>query len=177
MGAAIVKQVAVVQHQRLTSPAPIRGGHNVTRFDCGEPSLNLWLEKHALIAATMRTANTFVVCRGRRVVGYFSLANGAVDHNKTTAKIRRNTPDPIPATVLARLAVHNADKEQGLGRDLLIDASRRILAAAKHSAARLVVVHPLNTTAAAFYEKFGFRPLRGDTTAMFIALATLADGL
>jgi predicted N-acetyltransferase YhbS len=111
------------------------------------------------------------------VVGYFSIANGAVDHNKTTAKVRRNTPDPIPATVLARLAVETAEKGRGLGRDLLIDASRRILLAAKHSAARLLIVHPLNDTAASFYEKFGFRSLRGETTAMFITLDTLADGL
>jgi predicted N-acetyltransferase YhbS len=125
----------------------------------------------------MRTANTFVVCRGRKVVGYYSLANGAVAHATTSAKVRRNTPDPIPATVLARLAVATAEKGQGLGRDLLIDASRRILAAAKHSAARLVIVHPLNDGAAAFYVKFGFRPLGADTTALYLPLATLADGL
>lgn len=111
------------------------------------------------------------------MVGYFSLANGAVDHDKTTAKVRRNTPDPIPATVLARLAVDNAEKGQGLGRDLLIDASRRILSAAKHSAARLLIVHPLNDSAALFYEKFGFRRLQSDATAMYVTLDTLADGL
>lgn len=169
--------MAAAVQPKLTAPSPLRPAHNVSAFDCGEPSLNLWLEKHALVAVSTRTANTFVVSRGRKVVGYFSIANGAVDHNKTTAKVRRNTPDPIPATVLARLAVDNAEKGQGLGRDLLVDASRRILSAAKHSAARLLIVHPLTETAASFYEKFGFRPLRGDTTAMFITLDTLADGL
>jgi predicted N-acetyltransferase YhbS len=169
--------MAAVAPPKLTAPSPLRPAHNVSAFNCGEPSLNLWLEKHALVAVGSRTANTFVVCRGRKVVGYFSIANGAVDHNKTTAKVRRNTPDPIPATILARLAVDNAEKGHGLGRDLLIDANRRILLAAKHSAARLLIVHPLTDTAAAFYEKYGFRSLRGDTTAMFITLNTLADGL
>lgn len=162
---------------RLTAPSPIGPNHNVSAFDCGEPSLNLWLQKHALVAVGTRTANTFVSCRGRRVVGYFSIANGAVDHDKTTAKVRRNTPDPIPATVLARLGVDNLEKGHGLGRDLLIDASRRILLAARHSAARLVIVHPLTEAATSFYAKYGFRPLKADMTAMFISLDTLADAL
>ena len=90
---------------KLTRPAILRAGHNLERFDCGEDILSIWLRKRALAAVSDRTANTFVVCRGRRVVGYFSLANGAVAHSDTSAKVRQNMPDPIPATVLARLAV------------------------------------------------------------------------
>jgi predicted N-acetyltransferase YhbS len=151
--------------------------HAVAPFDSGEPSLNLWLQKHALLAVGTRTANTFVVCRGDAVVGYFSLANGAVAHTQTSAKVRRNTPDPIPATVLARLAVDVTEHGAGLGRDLLADAGRRVLAAAEHSAARLLLVHPLNSAAASFYEHYGFRPLRGDTAAMYIPLQALVEGL
>lgn len=162
---------------KLTAPTPLRAAHKTAGFNCGEPSLNLWLERHALVAASARTANTFVVCRGRKVVGYFSIANAAVDHDKTSAKVRRNTPDPIPATLLARLAVDNAEKGNGLGESLLVDAGRRILLAAKHSAARLLIVHPLTEMAVAFYAKYGFRPLKGETSAMFITLDTLADGL
>ena len=161
----------------LSKPAAIRGGHDLATFDCGEPALNYWLVRHALAAAAMRTANTIVVCRGRRVVAYYSLANGAVDHATTSAKVRRNTPDPIPATVLARLAVESNEKGRGLGADLFADAVRRVLIASNHSAARLMIVHPLNNRAASFYEKLGLRRIRGDTTAMCIALDTLIGGL
>lgn len=165
------------QAPRLTAPAPLLPSHNVSRFDCAEPSLNLWLQKHALLASGMRTANTFVACRGELVVGYFSLANAAVAHVQTSAKIRRNTPDPIPATLLARLGVDVTEKGRGMGADLLADAARRVLAAAEYSAARLLLVHPLNSNAAAFYDRYGFKPLQGETTAMYIPLMTLADGL
>jgi ribosomal protein S18 acetylase RimI-like enzyme len=163
---------------KLTRPSPIRGGHNVAKFDCGEPVMNLWLEKHALVSSQMRTANTFVVCRGRRVIGYYSLANAAVAHSETSAKVRRNTPEPIPATLLARLAVDKSEQGQNLGRNLLMDACRRVLLGAKHTAARLLLVHPLNERAVNFYRRYNFRHLKSDgSSVMYIALDTLADGL
>ena len=162
----------------LASPEPIRSEHVTADFSSGEPSLDSWLRSHALAAATMRTANTFVVCRADKVAGYYSLANGAVAHSVTSAKVRRNTPDPIPATVLARLAVDTSEQRKGLGRELLIDAAKRTMAAAAaHSAARILIVHPLHDKAARFYDKFGFKPLKGDATALYITLDTLADGL
>lgn len=161
----------------LSRPEPINVTHDLTGFDCGARSLNLWLRQHALAAAARRTANTFVVCRGSRVVGYYSLANGAVAHDGASAKVRRNTPDPIPATILARLAVDASEKGRGLGRDLLVDVFRKTLIGARLTAARLLIVHPLDDGAAAFYAKFGFRPLGGATTALYLPIATLADGI
>lgn len=158
-------------------PQPINETHELTAFDCGAASLNLWLGQHARSAAARRTANTFVVCRGNRVVGFYSLANGAVAHGAVSAKVKRNTPDPIPATILARLAVDQREKGQGLGRDLLIDAFRKVLIGTKFTAARLLVVHPLDDSATAFYAKYGFHKLGGDTTALYLPIETLADGL
>ena len=145
----------------------------MSNFDCGEEVLNLWLEKRALPAIAARTANTFVVCRGRQVVGYFSLANSAVAHKDASAKVRRNTPDPIPATLLARLAVDSTEQGQGIGEDLLRDAMRRTLAGAKISASKMLIVHALNAKAHQYYSDRGFIPLRGDTNALFMPLDTI----
>jgi GNAT superfamily N-acetyltransferase len=162
---------------KLTKPAPLRGGHNLTGFDCGEEVLNVWLRKRALPAIAARTANTFVVCRGRRVIGYFSLANGAVAHKETSAKVRRNMPDPIPATLLARLALDQTEQGHGRGGDLLQEAMKRTLAGAKHSAARLLIVHALNSKASDFYNKHGFIPLKGETNALYMPLTTIVAAL
>ena len=75
----------------LSPPESICEAHDLTGFDCGAPSLDLWLRQHARPAALRRTANTFVVCRGAQVVGYYSLANGAVAHGGASAKVRRNS--------------------------------------------------------------------------------------
>lgn len=160
----------------LSPPEPIGQAHDLSAFDCGAPSLDLWLRQYARPAAIRRTANTFVVCRAARVVGYYSLANGAVAHGGVSAKVRRNTPDPIPATILARLAVDVTQKGRGLGRDLLVDAFLKVLLGARFTAARLLIVHPLDEGAAAFYAKYGFRALGGDTTALYLPVATLGDG-
>lgn len=161
----------------LSRPEPINDTHDLIGFDCGARSLNLWLRQHALAAAARRTANTFVVCRGARVVGFYSLANGAVAHGGASAKVRRNTPDPIPATILARLAVDVSEKGRGLGRDLLVDAFAKVLVGTRFTAARLLVVHPLDDNAAEFYAKYGFAKLGGETTALYLPVATLAEGV
>lgn len=162
------------KNPKLSKPAVLKAGHVLTGFDCGEESLNAWLNKRALPAIAARTANTFVVCRGKRVVGYFSLSNGAAVHADTSAKVRQNMPDPIPATVLGRLAIDKTEAGKGLGEDLLQDAAKRALAGAKYSAARLLIVHALNDKATRFYEKHGFKALKGDTNALYIPLDTLA---
>jgi predicted N-acetyltransferase YhbS len=151
---------AFVTLPKLTKPSLIGPAHELSGFDCGEPELNEWLGKHAKAAVAERTANVVVVCRGPRVVGYYALANGAVAHPEVSAKVRRNTPNPIPAIILARLAVDISEQGAQLGKSLLRDAFKRSLLAARHSAARLLLVQPLHDKAAAFYAKHGFKPLR-----------------
>jgi hypothetical protein len=53
-------------------------------------------------------SRSFVVCEGRRVIGYYSPAAGAVFHETATRKVRRTVPDPIPVALLGRLAVDHA---------------------------------------------------------------------
>ena len=175
--AATQKGSAPKRRAKLTKPAPLRGGHILRDFNCGEDSLNYWLWKHALLAQAARTATTVVVCRGRRVAGYFSIANGAVSHSSTSAKVRRNVPDPIPATVLGRLAVNKIEQGKGLGGDILREAMRRALAATRYSAARIMIVHPLNAQSVKFYGNYGFRPLKGDSSALYLPMETIADSL
>lgn len=160
---------------KLTKPAPLKEGHSVSKFDCGEDALNYWLHEHAIPAMAARTANTVVICRRRTVVGFVSIANGAVAHAQTRAKLRRNMPDPIPATIIARLAIDRTEQDNGLGSDLLFEAMKRALAATKYSAAKMLVVHPLNKRATAFYEHYGFLKVKGDTTALFLPMDTVAD--
>ena len=150
---------------KLTKPAPLRAGHILTSFDCGEEVLNRWLIKHALIAVASRTANTFVVCRGRRVVGYYSLATASISHEDCTSSLRRNAPDPVPAMLLARLAVDKSEKGNQIGRHLMQDAMQRTLRAARHVAARTLIVHALTNEVAAYYRKFGFLDLPSNNAA------------
>lgn len=144
---------------KLTKPARLRANHVILAFDCGEEVMNLWLQKKALPALFDHTAMTFVVCRGKRVVGYYSLAAASVSHAECTSALRRNSPDPVPAILLARLAVDKTEQGQGIGRDLLRDAAFRTLRVAKNVAAKTLIVHPLDEKRASYYKKLGFRDL------------------
>jgi hypothetical protein len=88
--------------QRLTS------AHDVADFDCGVPALDDWLKRRALQNESSRASRTFVVVAGKRVVGYYALASGAVALAAATGRVRRNMPEPIPVMVLGRLAVDRA---------------------------------------------------------------------
>src|ERR1700686_3272044 len=92
----------------ISSPEKISEEHDLTGFDSGEPILDEWLRRRALQNEASGASRTYVVCMGKRVVGYYTLAVGAVAHAEAPGRVRRNMPDPVPAMVLGRLAVDQA---------------------------------------------------------------------
>ena len=102
-------------------------------------------------------ARTYVACRGQRVVGYYSLAFGSIEHQAASARIRKGLArHPIPIMLLARLAVDVGEHGQGIGKGLLKDALLRTLQAANIAGLRALIVHAKDDSAKAFYERFGF---------------------
>ena len=135
--------------------------HDHQGFSCGVTELDDWLHHTAVVAAASGTAATWVLCRGRRVVGYYALAMGSVAHAAAPSRLRRGQPDPIPVLVLARLAVDRSEQGQGLGAELLRDALIRAVAGARQYGARALVVDAIDDDAVGFYTRFGFVSLAG----------------
>ena len=94
---------------------------------------------------------------GTVVVAYYCLSAGALEAKEAPGRVRRNMPDPIPVSVLGRLAVDREHGGASLGTALLRDAIRRSVVAARTIGIRAVLVHALNERAAAFYERRGFQ--------------------
>lgn len=131
--------------------------HDLTGFESGNEELDRWLAQHALAAQEMDTARTFLLIRGRRVVGYFSLTMGSVLREEAPARLVRGMPGyPVGMVLLARLAVDRHHQRRGLGALLLTEALRKALAAGESAAARLVVVDAIDEPAADFYRHHGF---------------------
>jgi GNAT superfamily N-acetyltransferase len=134
--------------------------HDARDFSCGEPSLDVWLREQAVPATARRTARTWVwVDEGGAVVGYYALAAHKVARADVPTKIGRGGPIEIPAVLLARLALAESLRGQGLGSVLVADALQRVVEATQTVAARLVVVDALHERVARFYESLGFRRL------------------
>ncbi len=71
----------------------------------------------ALKSQNRNNARTYVVKDSATgdVVGYYAIAMGSVQREHAIANLRRNSPNPIPMVVLARLAVH--ENYHGMGID------------------------------------------------------------
>ena len=142
---------------RLGAPQPLTARHLLDTFDCGEPSLDEWLKRRALANQLGGASRTFVVADAEdRVVGYYSLAAGAVSRNLATGGVRRNMPDPVPVLVLARLAVERQAQGMQLGAGLLQDAVNRAVSVSQNAGVRALLVHALDDKAKQFYLHYGF---------------------
>ena len=139
------------------APEPLTDSHLLVEFDCGNESLNEWLKKHPLKNQDSGASRTFVISEGKRVVGFYALANGSVERISAVAAIARNMPEAGPVMVLGRLGVEHAMQGQGLGAALLKDALLRTLAVARNAGVRAVLVHAISEDARRFYLRYGFR--------------------
>lgn len=117
-----------------------------------------------------------MACVGKRVVGYYALAAGAVAHVEAPGRVRRNMPDPVPVMVIGRLAVDQTTQGQALGPALLRDALLRTLQAAEIAGIRAILVHAISERAKLFYEKWGFiaSPIEPMTLMITVAEARQA---
>lgn len=137
------------------APEPIHSKHSVDLFDCGSKPLDDWLKKHALQAHASRTSNVIVVPSTpltNRVVGYHAIAVGQVEHENATERVLKGVGGyPVPVAILTRLAVDRDEQGKQLGKALVVDVIRRVLAAAEHVAIRALVIHAKDEQAKAFY--------------------------
>ena len=136
----------------VSPPEKLSPAHDLSGFDSGESRLDDWLRRRALQNEQSGASRTYVVCAGKRVVGYYSLAVGAVAHGEA----RRNMPDPVPAMVLGRLAIDRAYQGTGIGTGLLRDAVLRTIQAADIAGIRVILVHAVSEAGKRFYQKYGF---------------------
>ncbi|MBK4737398.1 GNAT family N-acetyltransferase [Noviherbaspirillum pedocola] len=141
----------------LSAPAPLAAEHRLESFDCGKPSLDEWLRRHARQAQASGSAKTFIVADADRAAGYFSLAVGQIESISAPDRVKKGMGQyPIPVIVLARLAVCRHYQGQGIGAGMLKDAVRRTLRIAEQAGVRAMLTHPIDDAAAKFYSRFGF---------------------
>ena len=162
----------------LLAPQPLAQHHSTVSFDCGDSSLDHWLQQRALANQQSGARRTFVVCNGHAaVMAYVALASGAVAEASAPGRFRRNMPDPIPVVVLARLAVYRTVQGRGIARALLADAFERVLQASTQISVRGIVVHAASDQARSFYLHMGFDPSPIDSDTLLIRLSDVAATL
>jgi predicted N-acetyltransferase YhbS len=155
----------------LSPPAPLGPAHDLDEFNSGVEPLDDWLKRLARHNEAGGGSHTFVLCAGRRVVGYYSLAAGSVISGAATGRVRRNMPNPVPVVLLGRLAIDRSWQGRGPGGDLLRDAVLRALAAGELIGVRAILVQAISSGAKAFYERHGFGASPIDPMVLMITIS------
>jgi predicted N-acetyltransferase YhbS len=154
---------------------PLSEGGQLSKFDCGAPELNEWLQKHSRAGAKSGSAQTFVAVDSKdEIVGYYALTVQSVIANAAPSRLAKGMPrHPIPVILLARLAVDEKFKGQGIGVGLLKNALLRCLNASKEMGVRAVIVDAKNDAARLFYQHFNFAPFPGEKNRLFLLIKDL----
>jgi len=152
----------------------LRATDDVDGFDCGEPALNQFLQRYALLSQKANSAQTYVCCDQGAVVGFYSLAVGSVEPECAPARVVKGLArHPVPVMLLARLAVRKDHQRKGLGRALLKDALLRTAQAADIAGVRCLLVHAKDDAARRWYESWDFEPSPTDPYHLFLMLKDL----
>ena len=157
--------------EAIKPPEKLSVTHDLLSFDSGEPVLDDWLRRRALHNEASGASRTYVVCVRKTVVGYYTLAVGAVAHAEAPGRMKRNMPDPLPVMVIGRLAVDKNVQRHGIGKGLLRDAVLRTVQAAKIAGIRAILVHVISEPAKRFYEGCGFTASPIDPLTVMLTVA------
>lgn len=150
--------------------------HERGRFDCGEPALNTFLQRYARQNQARGVSRTFVATpEGESVVvGFYSIAAGAVAFSEIPEHLRRRLPRyPIPVVHLGRLATCLSVRGLGLGEALLFDALQRAARVSAELGIAAVEVWAKEERARAFYRRYGFESLTDDPLHLYLPIDTL----
>ena len=149
-------------------------GHLRKAFDCGEPSLNTYLQRYARQNIKNRINRVFIaspVDAKKSILGYYTLSAGSISADDLPLIQKHRLPNyPVPVALLGRLAVDKQYQGQRLGSILLADAIQRVEQASEVLAVYAIVVEALNPYVAKFYQGFGFIPFADQPLKLFLPM-------
>ena len=162
--------------EEATPPRPLAENDDRRTFDCGRASLNTWFRRHAWTNHLSGASRVNVMCdpASGQMIGFVSLSAAQIERAYLPEPEQRNSPDPLPVTLLGQLAVQTAWQGRGHARSLLLFALRTALCASDLVGSIGVITHPLDASLRAFYAKWGFEDLPFDPhRAMIVRVVDL----
>jgi len=162
----------------------LRESDERSAFRSGDPDLDRFLTKYAgQNQFRHHIGATYVAVEGDSVAGYVTVAPGHVEIEHLPSAQQKKLPRyPLPVLRLARLAVDQSVRGQGLGGQLLLFVLRLALRMAEEFGCIGVVVDA-KPGAVTFYRQFGFlalealegqSPARPLATPMFLSVSEIA---
>lgn len=164
----------------MTLPAwheePISKHHNRNAFDCGDETLNLYLQRHARQNHELGGSKTYLAIsdQDQAILGFYSLSPGSIDYQQVPEEIKRGLGRyEVPVFRLGRLAVNVSFQGQGLGGQLLLAAGRRCLLVATQTGGIALRIDAKNEHVARWYQSYGAVPLLDAPLSLLLPLKTI----
>jgi GNAT superfamily N-acetyltransferase len=165
----------------------LREGDDRSRFQSGAPELDRFFRQFAgQNQFKHHIGVTYVAVGQRRILGFATIAPGHIEIEDLPVAAQKKLPRyPLPVVRLARLAVDESARGQGVGAQLL----RFVLTLAVRMASDFGcagVVVDAKADAVDFYAKFGFihvdalegmSDARPQPATMFLSLRAIKDGM
>lgn len=150
--------------------------HDRSGFACGHDALDEYLRRYASQTQRNNLARVYVAeDENGKVLGYYTLSAASLNHDELPDDLARCLPKyPVPAVLIGRMASDRRARDVGLriGSRLLIHALRQALRAADAIGVQCVIVDS-KPEAVAFYQHFGFVPLKEDGLKLYLPIGTV----
>lgn len=156
---------------------PLNSRHDRANFDCGEASLNEFLQKRARQNAERNLGVTHVAVPQAgdvQILGYYTLLVRSVER-EAFAGAGKLPPGEIGVALLARLAVSRTAQGQGLGTQMLLRSIVQTERAARDLGIHALILHALDERARDWYLGlgFGFELLTDDPLHLCLSLGKI----
>ncbi len=161
--------------------APIAKRHDRAAFDCGDPDLDLYLQRYARQNHESGGAKCFVAAptsAPARILGFYTLSPASLEYSRTPALAKKGLARyDVPVFRLGRLAVDKTAQGRGLGGALLLRAADRCIRVAHDVGGVALLIDAKNDSAARWYESYGALRLDDAPLSLVLPLAVVADAL
>lgn len=148
--------------------APFDSRYDLGSFDCGQPTYNAWLARHAATSVRAGVCAVYLLLESggptertaERVVGYYAINPTQVVREDVPMAMGRGWPQTVPGWKLGKLAVHRelrADRDAYWGRQLLRNALETIVNVAAAGGGKVIVVDADHPRLVGFYVRNGFK--------------------
>lgn len=152
--------------------------HDRSDFDCGEPALNIFLQKLARQQAKRDFNRSYVACAlgELRIRAYYAISSASIDFANWPPGLQLSRY-PVPVVRIGRLAVDLREQGTGVGAALLQHAMHLAVSLAQQIGVFAVVVDAKHEKAAAFYARFGFQRFPEQHQCLFLPISVIRQAL
>jgi predicted N-acetyltransferase YhbS len=143
-------------------------------FSCGKADLDEWLKTKAGQQERANNTRTFLAVDGLKVIVYYATTTYRLGLDEAAEMYGVGKQAyPIPAVLLARLAVDTVFQGRGVGSKLLFHALIEIAKASRSVGFEVVVVHAIDPDAVTFYAQRGFTQFQDHDLHLYMPVKNL----